>query len=162
MSDESRMYGWLHDEIGLDDAQASAVADEFASWDGAIAALRAELEQQRLGDLSRQEEIDDLKRELAERREHYQALHEELSASKAENERLKALAAGLDLRANAAEADRDALAERVKGREALLARLVVNDRHFCPAWDVDGLAADALREYENLVADTRAAIGEEK
>lgn len=34
----------------------------------------------------------------------------------------------------------------------LAERIVANDRHFVPDWDVDGLAADALREHEAIVA----------
>lgn len=34
----------------------------------------------------------------------------------------------------------------------LVERIVANDRHFVPDLDVDGLAADALREHEAIVA----------
>ena len=38
---------------------------------------------------------------------------------------------------------------------ALCDRLVTNDSHFAPDWDVDGLAADALREHEAIVARSK-------
>lgn len=83
------------------------------------------------------------------------ALTRDLSAAKAENERQCGCWADGEFEC----VTHSKRASDLTALRALLRRWVDNDKHFVPDWDVDGLAADALREYENLVADTQAAIG---
>ena len=42
--------------------------------------------------------------------------------------------------------------ERLIELRNLAGRIVANDHHFVPDLDVDGLAAESLREYEAIVA----------
>lgn len=47
---------------------------------------------------------------------------------------------------------------RLSEVEKLLIRLVDNDRHFCPAMDVDGLAEAAMHEYLEIIDAARSAL----